>query len=84
MVHMAPHELPRKKVFYKQSGIGLRLQALTEKLKNTESIREYQGGFLKVAVSPCEFKIQEFLERFLFFLSFQEPEGHLQVLRNEI
>ena len=68
MVHMAPRELPPNKLFYKQSGIGLRLQALTEKLKNTESTREYQGGFLKVAaVSPCEFKTQVFFEKFLFF-----------------
>ena len=60
MVHVAPHVVPPKELFYKQSGIGLRLQALTEKLKNKGSSRECQGGFLKVAVSPCEFKIHDF------------------------
>ncbi len=33
MVHVAPHEPPPNKLFYKQSGIGLRLQVLTEELK---------------------------------------------------
>ena len=68
MVDMAPHELPEQAVLQaignraKASGSHRKAKKYREYQGVPGSTREYQLGFLKVAVSPCEFKIQEVFE----------------------
>ena len=71
MVHMAPHELPPKQAVLQAIGNRAKASGSHRKAKKTKrvpgSTRDCQGGFLKLAVSPCKFKIQVSFVKFLFF-----------------